>query len=128
MQSVPGYNAVEEIAKGRQSAFKVMEECCDVGVAFRHPVLGHISLLYGDRNSGVRHILSRREREIADQPSLVGQIPSEVVFKLIEVVILGKLTRAGAKCLMEYDGYRAILGAPQGNQMNYWLISGYKLT
>ena len=81
MQTDSAYNALEESAKGKKNALKVMDEFCDVGVAFRHPTLGHISLLYGDREKGVRHILSRREREIADNPNLDGQIPRDVVFK-----------------------------------------------
>jgi hypothetical protein len=104
-----------------------MDEFCDVGVAFRHPTLGHISLLYGDREKGIRHILSRREREIADNPKLDGQVPRDVVLKLIDVIIFGTMKRSGVKYIIERDGYRAILGSPDGNQLNYWLLSGYKI-
>jgi hypothetical protein len=127
METGSAYNALEESAKGKKNALKVMDEFCDVGVAFKHPTLGHISLLYGDREKGIRHILSRREREIADDPKLDGQVPREVVLKLVDVMIFGKMSRSGTKCIIEHDGYRAILGSPDSNQMNYWLLSGYKL-
>ena len=129
MQSTPPpYNPIEEVAKGKANAIKVIDEGCDVGAAFRHPILGHISLLYGDREKGIRHILHRREREIADNASLIGQVPRDVVLKLIEVVLFGKMTRMGPKYNIDHDGYRAVLVAPAGDQMNYWLLTGFKIT
>jgi hypothetical protein len=122
------YDPAAEVAKGKASAIKVTDECCDVGVAFKHPSLGYISLLYGDREKGIRHILSRREREIADDARLAGQVPREVVLKLIEVIVLGKVTRIGPKYHVEHDGFRAVLASPMGNQMNYWLLTGFQLT
>jgi len=127
MRSDSAYNASDESAKGKMNALKVMDEFCDVGVAFKHPTLGYISLLYGDREKGIRHILSRREREIADNRHLDGQVPRDVVLKLIDVIIFGKMSRSGPKYIIEYDGYRAILGPPGSNQLNYWLLSGYKV-
>jgi hypothetical protein len=128
MQSGPAYNPVEEAAKGKANAVKVMDEGCDVGAAFRHPTLGYISLLYGDREKGVRHIRQRREREIADDARLAGQVPRDVVLKLIDVIIFGKMVRIGPKYHVEHEGYRAVLASPLGEQMNYWLLTGFKIT
>jgi len=129
MQPEPALNdLLVEATKGKANAIKVMDECCDVGAAFRHPTLGHISLLYGDREKGIRHILQRREREIADDARLKGQVPRDVVLRLIDVILLGKMTRIGPKYNIDHDGYRAVLAAPAGDQMNYWLLTGFKIT
>ncbi len=129
MQHDPSpYNLNEEAVKGKANAIKVMDEGCDVGAAFRHPTLGYISLLYGDREKGIRHILLRREREIADDARLVGQVPRDVVLKLVEVIVFGKMTRLGPKYNIDHDGYRAVVAAPFGDQMNYWLLTGFKVT
>jgi hypothetical protein len=128
MQPSSAYNPVEEAAKGKANAIKAMDECLDVGVAFKHPTLGYISLLYGDREKGIRHILQRREREIADDARLAGQVPRDVVLKLIDVILWGKVTRIGPKYHVEYEGYRAVLAPPGGDQMNYWLLTGFKIT
>jgi hypothetical protein len=127
-QTEPPYDPARETAKGKECAIRVMDDRSDAGAAFLHPVLGHISLLYGDRNVGIRHILYRREREIADDAALAGQVPAEVVLKLIEVIIHGKLQRTGGKCIVEHESFRAVLAAPSGDQLNYWLLTGYKLS
>jgi hypothetical protein len=129
MSTDPLYDADAELAKGRLNAVKVMDEIVDVSAAFRHHRLGLITLLYGDQKLGVCHILDRRTQEISRDPALANQVPRDVVLKLIEVIIYGEGKRqAGPKWVFEHDGYRAILGCPDSNQLNYWLLSGYKIT
>ena len=122
------YNAGEELAKGRANAARVMDEGVDISAAFKHHILGNITLLYGDEAVGVCHILSRRQQEISRDPALADQVPRDVVLKLIEVVIYGEGKGAGGKYVFEHDGHRAIVAKPEGDQLTHWLLTGYKIT
>jgi len=127
-ESIPQYDAAAECAKGQKNAELVMTQGVDVSLGFVRHKLGPISLIYGDTKAGICHILERRRQEISSNPQLVDQDPKEVVLKLIEVVVYGQGKRAGAKWIFEHEEYRAVVGSPDGNQLTYWLLTGYKIT
>lgn len=130
-------NKKVEKQKALAALKKVINTKTDVDDAF-FCSLGSVCLKYGTpgtppkfkKGYGIAHIIAKRDYEHASDPKSFPETGKQVVSKLMDVIVYGKIvdTKPSKQCVyLQKDGFEAVISQNwHGNNVN-WLLTGWKV-
>ena len=116
---------------------RVIRNKMDIDDAFYCPH-GPVCLKYGTPGTppkfkkayGIAHIIAKRDYEHANDPKSFPETGKQVVIKLMDVIVYGKIvdTKPSKQCVyLQKDGFEAVISQNwHGNDVN-WLLTGWKV-
>ena len=121
----------ENISRGHQAMQTVIKTHKDVINAMYRPDLGGITFYWGEPGKGnkfkggygVSHIIAKRTAE--------GEDGQAVVKKMVEVIANGDVAKTqeapkGSRAIIEHDGHTAVLSLYKDEDLQTWLLTGWK--
>lgn len=130
----------KNIEKGIKAMKKVIETHEDVDRAMKHPKLGWISFIWGEKGNaskdyaggyGVSHILAKRDHEGFNDPIFEGQKGKDIALRLPIVIEKGKVSNVyerGRKRDIDFAGYKVILRLDKDGEEKNWVLSGFRMS
>lgn len=116
-----------EIQRGRNAIWRVVAEETDVIAAIHREEIGDIDFLWDHKGCGIKHLLERRAHQDTVRPDLNKFSPNELLDRVPEVILRGKITPAGNKIEIDHKGIRVILARRDGKSANAWMMSGFEM-